>query len=66
MRLKVDVNTDQRLGPMLPLFTDLADSTAELRRVLARHFERMVAGKFHDPCGCHFLELPGLFGVTLG
>jgi hypothetical protein len=34
----------------------------ELRRVLAGDCERMKAGKFYDPCGCHFPDLPGPFG----
>jgi hypothetical protein len=28
--------------------------------------ERFKAAKAHDPCGCHFPELPGLFGVKMG
>jgi hypothetical protein len=35
----------------------------ELRQVLAGSCERLKAGKLHDPCGCHFPELPALFGV---
>jgi hypothetical protein len=37
----------------------------ELRRVLAGDCERFKAAKVHDPCGCHFPELPGLFGVQV-
>jgi hypothetical protein len=37
----------------------------ELRRVLAGDCERLKAGKFHDPCGCNFPGLPGLFGVAV-
>lgn len=35
----------------------------ELRRVLAGDCPRLAAGKYHDPCGCHFPHLPRLFGV---
>jgi hypothetical protein len=35
----------------------------ELRRLLAGDCERFKAAKSHDPCGCHFPELPRLFGV---
>jgi hypothetical protein len=34
----------------------------ELRRWLAGDCERFKAAKAHGPCGCHFLELPALFG----
>jgi hypothetical protein len=33
-----------------------------LRSVLTADRERMKAGKVHEPGGCHFPELPGLFG----
>lgn len=33
----------------------------ELRRVLAGGCERLKAAKAHDPCGCHFPELPRLW-----
>jgi hypothetical protein len=36
----------------------------ELRRLLAGDCERLKAAKYHDPCGCHFPELPRLFGVA--
>jgi hypothetical protein len=36
----------------------------KLRRVLAADCERLKASKPHDPCGCHFPELPRLFGVA--
>ncbi len=45
-------------GPRFPM--------TELLRVLAGDCERMKAGKAHDPCGCHFPELPRLFGVATG
>jgi hypothetical protein len=37
----------------------------ELLRVLAADCERLKAAKVHDPCGCHFPDLPLLFGVTV-
>jgi hypothetical protein len=36
----------------------------QLRCILSGDCERLAAAKFHDPCGCHFPELPRLFGVT--
>jgi hypothetical protein len=38
----------------------------KLRRVLAGDCERLKAAKAHDPCGCHFPELPRLAGVIGG
>jgi hypothetical protein len=48
----------QAHGPAMPM--------TELRRLLAGDCERFKAAKAHDPCGCHFPELPGLFGVKMG
>jgi hypothetical protein len=45
----------QEHGARLPM--------TELRRLLAGDCERFKAAKAHDPCGCHFPELPRLFGV---
>ena len=38
----------------------------ELRRVLAGNCERFKAAKHHDPCGCHFPELPRLSSLGTG
>lgn len=36
-------------------------SIPSLRRVIAEDCPRMQAGKLHDICGVHFLQLPQLF-----
>jgi hypothetical protein len=33
-------------------------------RLLTGDCERLKAGKFHDRCGCHFLQLPRFFALT--
>jgi thymidine kinase len=45
----------QEHGPAIPM--------PQLRIVMAADCERLKAAKVHDPCGCHFPELPGLLGV---